>query len=61
MLRSAKDLQGYTLQATDGDIGTVRTFYFDDEYWCIRYLVVDTGSWFSGTRVLLSPVALADP
>ena len=61
MLRSAKDLQGYTLHATDGDIGTVRTFYFDDENWYIRYLVVVTGSWLSGKRVLLSPVTLRDP
>lgn len=61
MLRSAKDLQGYTIQATDGDIGTVQTFYFDDESWRVRYLVVDTGNWLPGKRVLLAPSALHQP
>lgn len=61
MLHSVKELQGYTIQATDGDIGTVRTFYFDDESWCIRYLVVDTGNWLPGKRVLLAPIALSEP
>jgi hypothetical protein len=61
MLYSVKQLQGYTIQASDGDIGSVRTFYFDDESWCIRYLVVDTGNWLPGKRVLLAPIALSEP
>jgi hypothetical protein len=43
MLRSLKDLRGVALRAIDGDIGKVDDFYFDDEGWGIRYLVVDTG------------------
>lgn len=54
MLRNAKDLQGYTIHATDGDIGHVEQFYFDDEQWIVRYLVVETGSWLTGRRVLIS-------
>jgi sporulation protein YlmC with PRC-barrel domain len=61
MLRNVKDLQGYTIQATDGDIGSVRTFYFDDRDWRVRYLVVDTGNWLPGKRVLLSPESLHSP
>jgi len=61
MLRNVKDLQGYTIQATNGDIGSVRTFYFDDRDWRIRYLVVDTGNWLPGKRVLLSPESLHSP
>jgi hypothetical protein len=61
MLRSARDLRGYTIQAIDGPIGTVYDGYFDDQVWTIRYLVVETGSWLSGRRVLLSPVALDTP
>jgi hypothetical protein len=60
MLRKAKDLNGYKLGARDGEIGTVKEFYFDDQSWTIRYLVADTGDWLSGRRVLISPYAL-DP
>ena len=61
MLRSVKDLRGYAIRATDGVIGTVDDFYFDDEDWAIRYLVVDTGTWLSGRKVLISPIALGSP
>jgi hypothetical protein len=58
MLRSANDLHGYTLHATDGDIGRVDEFYFDDESWTVRYLVGETGHWLPGRRVLISPIAI---
>jgi PRC-barrel domain protein len=58
MLRNVKDLRGYAIRATDGLIGKVDDFYFDDEDWGIRYLVVDTGSWLSGRKVLISPIAV---
>lgn len=58
MLRSLKDLEDYTIRATDGKIGHVKDFYFDDAAWAIRYLVVDTGSWLSSRRVLISPIAI---
>ncbi len=60
MLRSAKELEGYRVSATDDEVGTVRDLYFDDEYWTIRYLVADTGAFFSGRRVLVSPVAFRE-
>ena len=41
--------------ATDGPIGTVENFVFDDESWAIRYIVVDTRKWLPGKHVLLSP------
>src|SRR5690606_18732998 len=59
MLRSLRELEGYALGATDGEIGKVVDFLFDDERWAIRYLVADTGGWLSGRRVLLSPMSLA--
>jgi hypothetical protein len=58
MLRNVKDLRGYALRATDGVIGKVDDFYFDDEDWGIRYLVVETGTWLSGRKVLISPMSL---
>jgi hypothetical protein len=56
MLRSIESLTGYKIQAQDGDMGKVKEFLFDDETWTLRYLVVDTGSWLSGRKVLLSPL-----
>lgn len=61
ILRSLRSLEGYHLSATDGSIGKVRDFYFDDEFWTIRYLVVDTGHWLPGHKVLLSPSVLVKP
>lgn len=58
MLRSANDLHGYTISASDGDIGTVEDLYFDDEAWGVRDLVVDTGSWLPGRKVLISPFSV---
>ena len=58
MLRSVDELKGYTIEATDGDVGEVVQFYFDDEKWTIRYLVADTGGWLPGRKVLISPGAL---
>lgn len=61
MLRSMKDLESYAIRATDGDLGHVKDFYFDDRAWVIRYLVVDTGNWLSSRKVLISPIAIGSP
>ena len=45
MLRSVNDLKGFTIGATDGEIGRVEAFYFDDTSFTIRHLVVDTGGF----------------
>jgi uncharacterized protein YrrD len=58
-LRSAEELEGWAIVATDGEIGNVYEFYFDDESWTIRYLVADVGSWLTGRRVLISPAAVS--
>ena len=59
MIRSAKDMQKFEVVATDGQIGSVNDFYFDDERWAIRYAVVETGRWLPGRRVLLSPLSIS--
>ena len=61
MLRSMNDLESYAIRATDGDLGHVKDFYFDDQAWVIRYLVVDTGNWLSNRKVLISAVAVERP
>jgi hypothetical protein len=54
-LRSAKEVIGYHIQATDDEIGHVEDFILDDESWAIRYLVVDTSNWWFGKKVLVAP------
>jgi uncharacterized protein YrrD len=61
MLRSVKELFGYIIQATDGDIGKVYDFFFDDETWVIRYLIVESGGWLGGRKVLIIPSVLGEP
>ena len=58
MLTNASNLKGLTIQALDGELGSVEQFYFDDESWGVRYLVVDTGGWLSGREVLISPISI---
>ena len=58
MLRSIKQLYEDKLGASDGDVGKVKDFYFDDQNWAVRYLVAETGTWLTGRLVLLSPHAL---
>lgn len=54
-LRSAGEVVDYAIDAVDGKIGKVDDFLFDDQDWRIRYLVVDTGNWLPGKKVVLSP------
>jgi len=54
-LRSASEVSGYVVRATDGDLGHVEDFLFDDLSWAIRYLVVDTSNWWFGKHVLVAP------
>ncbi len=56
MIHSVYELQGYAIRATDGEIGSAQYCLFDDQHWTVRYLVVDTGGWLSGRRVLISPI-----
>ncbi|MDN3920499.1 PRC-barrel domain-containing protein [Roseateles violae] len=61
MLNRVERINGATIAASDGAIGSVKEFYFDDERWVIRYLVVDTGGWLSERKVLISPYAIRQP
>ena len=61
MLRSVREMQGYVLQARDGEIGRCKDFLFDQKHWTIRYMVADTGKWLPARKVLLSPISLDKP
>jgi uncharacterized protein YrrD len=54
-LRGVREVQGYYIEATDGDLGHVEDFVFDDHDWQIRFVVVDTRNWWPGKKVLVSP------
>jgi hypothetical protein len=55
MLHLAHKIAGATVTGTDGEIGTLEDFYFDEPGWTVRYLLVDTSTWFQEKRVLVSP------
>jgi sporulation protein YlmC with PRC-barrel domain len=58
MLHSLNAIRGYAIRASDGEIGSLRDVYFDDQSTLIRYFVVDTGTWLSRNRVLLVPAVV---
>jgi len=53
-LRSSALITGYDIEASDGGIGDVKDFLFDESSREIRYLVVDTGNWWPGKQVLVA-------
>jgi sporulation protein YlmC with PRC-barrel domain len=60
MLRSLKVLEGYAVAANDGALGRVVDFLIDDESWMVRHLVVETGGFRAGRRVLISPISFRE-
>jgi len=53
-----QDLRGDSIVARDGVVGSLKDVYFDDQRWGVRYLVVDTGRWLPGRKVLISPASV---
>jgi len=60
-MNNASRLIGKTINALDGEIGSVHDLYFDDQTWSVRYLIVDTGKWLPGRKVLLATEAVVKP
>jgi hypothetical protein len=61
MLWNASAISQYTIEAIDGPVGTVSDFLFDDSSWSVRWLVVDTGKWLTGRKVILPTAVLGHP
>ena len=59
MLPVISALEGFPLDSTDGRIGVVTDFLFDDASWRVRWLVVECGVWLKGRKVLIPPSAVA--
>ena len=60
MIRKADKMIGTRVQAKNGEIGKIHDLYFSDDSWAIRYLIVDTGPWLFGRRVLIAPSAVQE-
>ncbi|MHB1215954.1 MAG: PRC-barrel domain-containing protein [Thiobacillus sp.] len=54
-LRDSGEVAGYRLEACDGELGHVHDLVLDDQDWTVRYVVVDTRTWWPGKKVLISP------
>jgi hypothetical protein len=58
-LQSAKTVTGYAIEASDGTIGHLSGFLVDDRTWAVHDLVVETGHWYAGKEILISPAKVA--
>lgn len=58
ILHRVDDLLDFPVFATDGELGRIKDVYFDDREWAIRHLVVNTGGWLIGRKVLIAPNAV---
>ena len=58
MLFAANGLIGRPVAASDGRIGHVKDYLFDDQTWRVRWMVVDTGHWLPGRKALIHPSAI---
>jgi hypothetical protein len=55
-LRSVQEVTGYSILATDAQLGHVEDFLVEVESWKIRYMVVDTRALLPGKKVLVAPL-----
>jgi sporulation protein YlmC with PRC-barrel domain len=58
---SLKSLIDYAVLAADGEIGSVYDFYFNDNEWVVRYLVVNGIEELAGRPLLVSARAAGIP
>lgn len=60
MLHSARNLEGFTVAASDGTLGKIEDVLVDDERWAIRYFAVQASGLPDQRRVLISPLSIRD-
>jgi hypothetical protein len=59
MLVAISAFKGFALEASDGRLGTVVDFLFDDVSWKLHWLVIDCGTWLKRRKVLIDPSAVS--
>ena len=53
-LRSTAAVAGYSVAGPDGEVGRVVDFLIEERSWIVRYLVTETGAWWSRAPVLIA-------
>ncbi|GEM_PF-136436 len=61
MQQAASGMIGFAIKGTDGELGKLVDFYFDDVTWTLRYMAVETGEWMKGKEVLISLSEIGRP
>jgi len=54
-LRSASEIEGYTIHASDGKLGPLSDLVINTEQWAVELLALDTSKWLPGRTVVISP------
>ena len=60
-MKFIKQLIGYTIKASDGDIGAVEEFYFDEDAWRVAYALVNLSDISERRHVLISLDTFMEP
>lgn len=61
ILWNVSALRHFRIAATDEDCGRVSDVLFEDDTWRVRWLVVETGGWFSNKKILIHRSDLGEP
>ena len=61
MILVGSAFKGFAAEGNDGKLGTVSDFLFDDTTWKVRWMVVHTGGWLTGRKLLIHPSAIGQP
>ncbi|MDC2887981.1 PRC-barrel domain-containing protein [Psychrosphaera algicola] len=59
-LRSWKEVKGYVVNGSDGEIGHIHDLLIDEKTYAVRYVVVRTNHWWTGHDILLPPQWFTD-
>lgn len=54
-LRSVREVSRYHVIGVGDTLGHISDFFADESSWAVKYIAVDTGSWWSGNKVLIAP------
>ncbi len=54
-LRRMGEMVGYTIEGRDGRIGRIVDLLIDDGSWALVNFLVETGEWWPGEKVFISP------
>ena len=61
MLRNTRNLDSFTMGASDGSIEQLVDLCSDDWVWVVRYLRVERPAWLTKRKILISSTAVAQP